>query len=263
MSRGRLKLGDVVQRCARFVLADLTRSLESLHRLTADSRTTGLRECLNRSKVLLLQLLALCRWIGASEASAVFRQTSAVDRRIADRDLAMNVDLDRMFYLHAALYSMRSHAYDVAAAGDIMLRGRYELLPPSMFLEETRQEDETPDERDSILRSADVFIQAKLLRESGALAFADELVVRDGCLRLSQRGLFSLRLTLDALSESASWRLVEFHFEVSSHHVERLGLETAGSFKVEVVEDKVRSILQLLLGRSTCVALSKICEICR
>ena len=262
MSQGKLKLGDVVHRCARFVLADLTRTLESLHRLTEDSRTTSLRESLNRSKVLLLQLLALCRWIGAAEASAVFRQTASVDWRIADRDLAMNADLDRLFYLHAALYSMQSHAYDVATAADIMLRGSYRLLPPSMFLEETKHEDDSCEKKERILRSLDVFIHAKILGESGSPPLADELVVLDGCLQLSQRGLFSLRLTLDALSESASWRLVEFRFEVSNHEVERLGLEPS-TYNVDAVEDRVRSSLKLLLSRSACVGLSNICDVCR
>ena len=260
MSREKVKAGDLVHRTARFVLSDLTRTLEGLHRLTEDSRTTAFRDLLNRSKVLLLQLLAVSRWIGASGTSAVFRQVEAMDRRMADRELALNSDLDRLFYLHAALYMMRSHGYYVATAGEIMASRGYELLPSSLFLEEEPRADAR--RREDLLKSMNTFLQSKVLLHDCLPVGIEDLTIDNGCLRLTQRGLYLLRLTLDSLSESASWRLVEFRLEVTNHNIECLGLENS-TYKTDTVEQRVTTTLKTMLSRKADMNLSSICTICR
>lgn len=257
----RMKLGDVVGRAARHVHADLQRSIDALARQTEDRRTLSLRDLVQRSRVILLQLLVLCRWIGSPETAELTARIEAVKARVGAGETALNGDVDRLFYLHAGLYPMRTRRFDVATAVHLINYGTYAHLPTSLLLSDHLSTEQSDVDKPAMLAHLDTYIQAKLCLHDTVPSSIDELTVADGCLHLQKHSWFELRLTLSDLSDQAGWVIVDFAFAIT-HHASH-GFDFNG---VNVHLDTAKtSVMQTLakVTESGHNSLENLCLVCR
>ena len=262
-----MKLGDVVNRTVRFLYLDIQRAVEGLGRQTEDMRTIALQQLFHRTKIVLLQLLIICRWIGEPEVVQFMQQIEALQRRISTTNNGFNADMDRLYFLHAGLYPLRSHAYEIRAAKDILYHRSFsQLLPQSIFLRDSSHPSlSSPsyiENKEVILQDMNIFLQAKMyLTDALPSELAVDYRIEEGLLKLTSASFFTLILTLSDLHENAHWHVVGVDLEVQHHPIEAC-LFSASRYDTSSTEERLLTTLRDLASREN-TSLVNILSICR
>jgi hypothetical protein len=257
----KVKLGDVVSKAARYLHRDLRHTINELARQPPDYRTVAMREHLNRSKVVLLQLLTICRWAGSKETIMFCSQLESLQKNIQEVNVRLNSDLDRMYFIHAGCYPMRSHAYNISLAKDIFIRQTYSHLPISLFLNENKTQhclDTTTVENDM-----NIFLQAKILVvdsiDSNSIDI--DVTIEKGVMKLIQRNLYTLTLTLSALDENAPWYIVNYQITVADDGNDFLSAHS--TYNMNSIQKAVFENLKTLVDKIPSTSLVTLITICR
>jgi hypothetical protein len=125
--------GDVLQKAAVALYAELERQLHHNRKRTADLRHKHMLQYTTWARRKLSALLAVLQWCKQENTGDFISAVEAIKRENHNAQSRFNEMLDAVFKLHSELYSKVVRPLPVAHARDIIAHGTYPTLPKAIF----------------------------------------------------------------------------------------------------------------------------------
>lgn len=222
-------IGDAIQRVSANVYLELRKLLSFMERQDPELRTTELRKFIVRSRVKLMQLYTLLKWLSLQNKMQIFNHIQTFNNKLLWIDTALARNLDELYFAHASLYSFRSPQMLIkdAIAKVNQANSDVDALTTTTTLA-TNPIDKYLIDPSVIQQQLSIYLKVKYDAEKdliGRMYPGIKIHHGDGVMLIQYCNYFNLALTLSHLHQHAHYIVLDCEVLSNTHRYEQHQVE--------------------------------------